>query len=99
MTLSILHWGVSPWPTLNINLLFFIISKIDKTRYTIHQGWSTEITLPEKVDCIIHELIGMWGNGERGIGYVAEFRDRNLKEGASVKVSWIASDSRALDLV
>ena len=57
---------------------------ISRKRYTIYQGWSTNITLPEKVDCIIHELIGMWGNGEQCLGYVAEFRDRHLKKNGKI---------------
>jgi protein arginine N-methyltransferase 1 len=69
-----------------INVIKNLLKKhnIEESRYTIHQGWSTEITLPEKVDCIIHELIGMWGNAEQCLGYVAEFRDRNLKQGGKI---------------
>ena len=57
---------------------------IPNNRYTIYQGWSTNVTLPEKVDCIIHELIGMWGNAEQCLGYVAEFRDRHLKQNGKI---------------
>lgn len=52
---------------------------IDPNRYTIIQGWSTNITLPEPVDVIIHELIGEWGNGEQGLSYVSELKNRYLK--------------------
>ena len=59
-------------------------NSIPADKYTIYQGWSTDVILNEKVDCIIHELIGIWGNGENGLGYVAEFRDRFLKEGGNI---------------
>lgn len=55
------------------------IHNINSDSYTIIQGWSTDITLPEKIDIIIHELIGEWGNGEQGLSYVSEFKNRNLK--------------------
>lgn len=57
---------------------------ITTDKYTILQGWSTDITLPEKVDVIIHELIGEWGNGEQGLTYVSEFKTRNLKDGGQI---------------
>ena len=57
---------------------------ISKEKYTILQGWSTDVTLPEKVDAIIHELIGMWGNAEQCLGYVVDFRDRFLKEDGKI---------------
>ena len=57
---------------------------IEKNRYTIYQGWSTDIKLPVKVDCIIHELIGIWGNGEQCLSHVVDFRDRNLKRDGKI---------------
>lgn len=60
------------------------IHEIDTSKYTIMQGWSTEVTLPEKVDILIHELIGEWGNGEQGLSYVSEFKSRNLKNGGII---------------
>ena len=50
-----------------INTIYRLLDShhISRKRYKIIQGWTTNVTLPVKVDCIIHELIGMWGNAEQ----------------------------------
>lgn len=63
---------------------YLSINNIHSNRYTILQGWSSDITLPEKVDVIIHELIGQWGNGEQGLSNISEFKCRNLKKNGQI---------------
>lgn len=69
-----------------IDIITYVMNLHDITqdKYTIIQGWSTDINLPEKVDIIIHEVIGEWGNGEQGLAYVSEFKTRFLKDSGQI---------------
>jgi predicted RNA methylase len=53
-------------------------NNINENKYTIINEMSNKAELPEKIDVIIHELIGIWGNGEQGLSYVCDIRDRFL---------------------
>jgi len=59
-------------------------NNINENNYTIINELSNKVELPEKVDIIIHELIGIWGNGEQGLSYVCDFRDRFLIDGGLI---------------
>jgi len=51
-------------------------------RVTVVRGWSTQVTLPERADVLVSEMIGIQPLGERALEVTRDALGRHLKEGA-----------------
>lgn len=53
-------------------------------RVTTYERTFTGLKLPDKVDVIVHELLGSFGVGETSFADIVEFRDNNLADGGTM---------------
>ena len=58
-----------------------------EARITIIEGYSTDVTLPRRVDLLLHEIIGEIASAEGVVAAVLDAGERHLRSGAPPPVS------------